>query len=279
MGRDYHIHTTFSDGTLSPEELIKTCCEKEIMDIAITDHYATRKYSDKFQVTDVGQYVRALNELKGNHPDMKIHIGLEVDFSKVYGKDPKDLDFCQLNQVDFLLFEHVNTEKVEGNPVNGRELKELLDIRKKFNGPVGLAHNDFQENFQGHIQETLICMKENDIFLELCEAEDKGKKTVDSLLLQQMMEIRKNFNSAFEVKEMLEKLKQKDSGNNAHMKHAVDGKYYFEIFEEDTWKWIQEYQIGISFSSDSHKGLQVGKCQRLTPYIQRYQLEKQIIFR
>lgn len=279
MGRDFHTHTTFSDGTLAPEELVETCRKKGITELGITDHYATRKYSEKFQVTDIGEYVQVLNTLREKNPDMKIHIGLEVDFSTVYGQNPKTLDFNQMNQVEYLLFEHVNTKEVEGNPVNGRQLEELVEIRHKFHGPVGFAHNNFQQNFQGRIEDTLATMKENDIFLELCEAEDKGKKAVDGLLLQQMMEIRKNFNSAFEVKEMLEKLKQKGSGADAHMKHAIDGKYYFELFEDRTWELIQKYGIGISTSSDSHKGLQLGKCERVTPYIQKYQLEKQMVFR
>lgn len=279
MPRDLHTHTTFSDGTLTPEELIEACRKKGVTELGITDHFATRKYSEKFQVTDIGEYVRTLSALREKNPDIKIHIGLEVDFSTVYGQDPETLDFSQMNQVEYLLFEHVNTKEVEGNPVNGRLLEELVRIRDRFRGPVGFAHNNFQQNFQGSIEETLITMKENNIFLELCEAEDKGKKAVDGLLLQQMMEIRKNFSSAFEVKEMLDKLKQKGSGADAHMKHAIDGKYYFELFEESTWKLIQKYNIGISTSSDSHKGMLLGKDERVTPYIQKYQLEKQMVFR
>lgn len=279
MIRDFHTHTTFSDGTLTPEELVEACYKRGITELGITDHYATKKYSKKFQVMDVNKYVRTLSALREKKTDIKIHIGLEVDFSNVYGQNPETLDFNQMNQVEYLLFEHVNTKEVEGNLVHGRQLEELVNIRNKFHGPVGLAHNNFQQNFQGCIEETLITMKENNIFLELCEAEDKGKKAVNELLLQQMMEIRKNFNSAFEIKEILEKLKKKETGVDVHMKHAIDGKYYFELFEDSTWELIQKYNIGISVSSDSHKGIQLGNSKKVTPYIKKYQLEKQMVFR
>ncbi len=38
MEVDLHVHTTFSDGTWTPEEVIKTAIEKNMKAIAITDH-------------------------------------------------------------------------------------------------------------------------------------------------------------------------------------------------------------------------------------------------
>ena len=277
-GIDYHVHTTCSDGVLSPEELIEACRKKGVFDIGITDHYGTTKYSEYFQVTDVKAYVEKLSMLRDENPDINLHIGLEVDFSTVYGQDPELFDYDSMNRVEYLLFEHVDTKEVEGNPVHGRTIEKLISIRNRFECPVGLAHNNFQRNFNGRIEEVVKLLKENNIFLELCEAEDKGKKVVDKVLLKQMMEIRKNFNSAFEVKEQLEKMKKQKSGDHVHMKHAEDGKYYFELFDESTWEYIHQYNLGLSLSSDSHKGLELGKCERLIPFIQTYGLENQIIF-
>jgi hypothetical protein len=277
MNTDFHLHTTFSDGTLTPEELIAECLKKNMKKVGITDHWGTRKYSEKFQVTDIPNYVDTLKELRSQYKELEIHIGLEVDFSNVYGINPEMIDFDGLNQVEYLLFEHVDTKEVEGNLVDGRKLEELIEIRSRFNIPVGLAHNHFQHNFE-NIGETVRLMKEHDIFLELCEAEDKGKKPVDKLLLQQMMEIRKNFNSAFEMTEMLNKMKQEKMEGAVRKKHAENNLYYFEHFEERTWELIQSSELRLSVSSDSHKGLEIGKSSRLDEYIKRYDLGKQLIF-
>lgn len=277
MNVDFHIHTTFSDGTLPPEELIQECIKRDMKKVGISDHWGTSKYSEKFQVTDIFAYKEELTRLRNKFPQLEIYIGLEVDFSNVYGVSPETYDYDALNQVEYLLFEHVNTDEVEGNAVNGRKLEELISIRKNFKIPVGLAHNHFQHNFPD-IEQAIIKMKENDIFLEICEAEDKGKKVVDKILLQQMMEIRKNFNSAFEVASMLEKLKAEKGNSAVRKKHAEDNRYFFEHFEERTWEMIRAYGLKISVSSDSHKGLEIGKSSITEKYLKKYDLEKQLIF-
>ncbi len=278
MQVDFHVHTNFSDGTLTPEEILKACADKKLDAVGICDHWGTSKYSDKFQVTEIGKYVSRLKSLRAGYAGMEVHIGLEVDFSNKYGVDVRQYDYNELNTVDYILFEHVNTDEVEGNPVDGRSLDELIAIRNNFSIPVGLAHNHFQKNFDGHEEETIQKLSRHNIFLELCEAEDKGKKVVDKMLLQQMMEIKKNFNSAFEVGELLSRMKGDNSGNAVRKKHAEDNKYFFEHFSENTWELIKKYKLPVSISSDSHKGLEIGKCNTLMPYLQKYDLERQIIF-
>lgn len=278
MKFDYHVHTTLSDGILTPDQLIEECRKKGVTDIGITDHYGTSKYSEKFQVMDVARYVEILQELRGRNPDITIHIGLEVDFSTMYGKEISEMNFEEMNRVEYLLFEHVNTQYVEGNKVAGRSMEELIGIRDRLSCPVGLAHNNFQQNFEGNVEPTIKAMKEHEIFLEFCEGEDKGKKAVDGLIFQQMQEIKKNFNSAFEVQELLNKMKANKNNPYVNMKHAIDGKYYFELYDESTWQLIHDYGLTVSCSSDSHKGLELGKSARILPLLKKYDLEKQLIF-
>ena len=38
---DLHLHTTFSDGKLTPTELVKLCSTRGLNTIAITDHDST----------------------------------------------------------------------------------------------------------------------------------------------------------------------------------------------------------------------------------------------
>jgi hypothetical protein len=283
MKFDFHLHTTFSDGTLSPGDLAKLCLEKGLEQIAICDHWGTKKYSNEFQVTDLQTYYENLSQLKDIFKDkLEIFIGLEIDFSQKYGADPSGYPFHDFNNLDFLLFEHVDTPNESWGPVNGRSLEEVIALREKIDTRVGLAHNHFQKNYQGRELSTIEQMKQNRIFLELCQAEDKGKQAVDSRILKQLLEIKKNIKvqegEGKTKEDLLNQLKQAKKTQLEAKKHAENGKYYFEHFTEETWQAIKECKLPLSAGSDSHKGHGIGKNDLLNHYIQKYDLQSQIVF-
>lgn len=282
MKFDFHLHTTFSDGSLSPRALAQLCLEKGMEQIAICDHWGTRKYSHEFQVTDLQAYYENLSQLKDTFKGkLKIFIGLEIDFSQKYGTDPGEYPFQHFNNLDFLLFEHVDTLNESWGPVNGRSLEEVTALRDKIDTRIGLAHNHFQKNFQGRELSIIEKMKKNRIFLELCQAEDKGKQAVDKRILKQLLEIKKNI-KVQEVagktrQDLLDKLKQAQRPQLEAKKHAENGKYYFEHFTDETWQAVKECQLPLSVGSDSHKGHGIGKNDIIKHYIEKYHLESQIV--
>ncbi len=283
MKFDFHLHTTFSDGVLSPGDLAKLCLEKGLEQIAICDHWGTKKYSNEFQVTDLPAYYENLSRLKATFKDkLEIFIGLEIDFSQKYGADPSGYPFHDFNNLDFLLFEHVDTPNESWGPVNGRSMQEVIALREKIDTWVGLAHNHFQKNYQGRELSTIEQMKQNRIFLELCQAEDKGKQAVDSRILKQLLEIKKNIKvqegEGKTKEDLLNKLKQAKKPQLEAKKHAENGKYYFEHFTNETWQAIKECKLPLSAGSDSHKGHGIGKNDLLNHYIQKYDLQSQIVF-
>jgi len=283
MKFDFHLHTTFSDGVLVPPDLAKLCLEKGMEQIAICDHWGTKKYSDEFQVTDLQAYYENLSQLKDTFKDkLKIFVGLEIDFSREYGADPGVYPIRHFNNFDFLLFEHVDTLNESWGPVNGRSLEEVIVLRDKIDTRIGLAHNHFQRNYQGRELSIIEKMKKNRIFLELCQAEDKGKQAVDSRILKQLLEIKKNIKMQ-EVEgktkqDLLSKLKQAQKPQLEAKKHAENGKYYFEHFTDETWQAIKECQLPLSVGSDSHKGHGIGKNDIISHYIEKYDLRSQIVF-
>jgi hypothetical protein len=283
MKFDFHLHTTFSDGVLSPGDLAQLCLEKGLEQIAICDHWGTKKYSNEFQVTDLQTYYENLSQLKDIFKDkLEIFIGLEIDFSQKYGTDPSGYPFHDFNNLDFILFEHVDTPNESWGPVNGRSMQEVIALRDKIDTWVGLAHNHFQKNYQGREISTIEQMKQNRIFLELCQAEDKGKQAVDSRILKQLLEIKKNIKAqegeGKTKEDLLNQLKQAKKPQLEAKKHAENGKYYFEHFTEETWQAIKEYKLPLSAGSDSHKGHGIGKNDLLNHYIQKYDLQSQIVF-
>ena len=44
---DMHIHTLYSDGDKTVEEVLKMCEEKKLEYISITDHNTTKQYGDE----------------------------------------------------------------------------------------------------------------------------------------------------------------------------------------------------------------------------------------
>jgi predicted metal-dependent phosphoesterase TrpH len=63
MNVDFHIHTRYSDGGKTPEEIIELCNTNNIKYISITDHNTFKFY----------------NELKNNNIGIKIIRGMEVE--------------------------------------------------------------------------------------------------------------------------------------------------------------------------------------------------------
>lgn len=92
MKVNYHIHTTFSDGTATPQEYIEKAIEKGFSEIAFTDHL-TIFPSDKNQETSLStskhilnltkleEYISSIKQLKVKYNNkILVRLGLEVDY-------------------------------------------------------------------------------------------------------------------------------------------------------------------------------------------------------
>ncbi|MBT3297357.1 PHP domain-containing protein [archaeon] len=155
-----HLHTTYSDGTHSPEDLIQKLKKQKVELIGLTDHAFTKKCQC---VTDFNEYLK----LK----DLGVLIGLEIDLSKRYGTDPFKLPFEKLNQFDYLLFEYIDTLEERWGEIYGRKISDLIAIRHKLKIPVGLAHNDLDWNYSRDEDKIAHILSNYDIFVELSDSE------------------------------------------------------------------------------------------------------------
>ena len=73
---DLHLHTTFSDGTLSPTELVQLCAKNGLKTISITDHDSTEGVEEAIRVADnlSGLTVIPGVELSTDVPGSEIHL-------------------------------------------------------------------------------------------------------------------------------------------------------------------------------------------------------------
>ncbi|MGC8577674.1 MAG: histidinol-phosphatase HisJ [Thermoproteota archaeon] len=92
MKVNYHIHTTFSDGTATPQEYIEKAIEKRFNEIAFTDHLTIFPRNKNQEVslstskhilnlTKFEEYVSLIKQLQVKYSSkISIKLGLEVDY-------------------------------------------------------------------------------------------------------------------------------------------------------------------------------------------------------
>ncbi|MCE5294998.1 MAG: PHP domain-containing protein [Chlamydiales bacterium] len=92
MKYDLHCHSIYSDGSLTPRELIALAQEKELSGISITDHDALQGFYD---AEHLGFPILPGVELSADFENTSIHV-LGYAFSP---KDPEFLQFCLQQRV------------------------------------------------------------------------------------------------------------------------------------------------------------------------------------
>ncbi|MCY4577479.1 MAG: PHP domain-containing protein [Chloroflexi bacterium] len=81
---DLHLHTTFSDGTLTPTQLVALCAERGLKTICISDHDTTNGLQEAFDAAAAHPDITVIPgiELSTDVPGSEIHIlGYFVDHS------------------------------------------------------------------------------------------------------------------------------------------------------------------------------------------------------
>ena len=82
--RDYHVHTTFSDGENTPEEAVLAAIKLGMSEIGFSDHsYISRPYGTVYWMSKSGEeeYKKEIARLKAKYKDrIKILCGIEQDY-------------------------------------------------------------------------------------------------------------------------------------------------------------------------------------------------------
>ena len=144
---DLHVHSTSSDGTLTPVEVVRYAKSKGLAAIALTDHDTTVGIHEAIEEGNrVGLEVIPGVELSAEYEDREIHIlGLNIDFKSallldklhIMKKDREERDprmIKKLNELGFeITLEDVKAEAVEGGVVTRAHFAAAL-LRKGYIG-------------------------------------------------------------------------------------------------------------------------------------------------
>ncbi len=80
---DLHLHTTFSDGNLTPTELVDLCAEKGLNTISITDHDSTEGIEEAIEASEKYKDFNIIPgiELSADQPGIEVHVlGYFLDY-------------------------------------------------------------------------------------------------------------------------------------------------------------------------------------------------------
>ncbi len=157
-GADLHIHTKFSDGTMSPEEVVEEASKLNLRTIAITDH-------DSVDAVEIAQNIcnkKGINlipaiELSSYYRPVDIHLlGYFIDIKN-------NMLLEKLAELRLERVERIKkiTSKLRGMGVN-IEHQEVFDVAEK--GSPGRMHvadvlcrkgycNDIRESFQKYLSD------------------------------------------------------------------------------------------------------------------------------
>jgi DNA polymerase (family 10) len=97
---DLHMHTTWSDGALSTEEMIAAARSRGLAYVAITDHSKSLGVAGGLSDEQLSEHAAEIHELDSRHSDFRVLAGTEVDIRKDGSLDYSDE---MLSKLDFVV--------------------------------------------------------------------------------------------------------------------------------------------------------------------------------
>jgi histidinol-phosphatase (PHP family) len=100
---DYHTHSTFSDGRSLPDDYITSAINAGLSEIGFSDHLTLFKEQEDWNMNpvNISPYIHHLENLRDTVKEIKIRIGLEVDYFE--GREKEIHDFLNPFPLDYVI--------------------------------------------------------------------------------------------------------------------------------------------------------------------------------
>ncbi len=118
----FHVHTTYSDGANTLEEVIRHCIKLGYEYVGISDHSQSAYYAGGLKEEELKKQREEIEALREKYPDLSIFCGVESDIKADGSLDyPDDI----LKELDFVIASVHSSLKMERAKMNERLIRAL----------------------------------------------------------------------------------------------------------------------------------------------------------
>jgi histidinol phosphatase-like PHP family hydrolase len=155
---DFHIHSDFSDGDQSPQEIMNVALRRRLSAIAITDHCdITGRFMyirDVSEPRPLRQYVDEVRQLPPND-SLEVFLGIEISGFSIDTSPPPEF-----SELDFILIETFPA-RTPTQPAYD-PIEKAIQLKKELALPIGLAHPTLS-----HLAQKIEQIDQHNLFVEL----------------------------------------------------------------------------------------------------------------
>ena len=227
---DYHIHSTFSDGSSAPEDYIPLAVSEGFREIGFSDHLTLFKEKQGWFMDPkrVPEYIEHINSLKKNNSPIKVRTGLEVDFFEKKVKETDD--FLKDLDLDYVIgsVHYLGEEKTVDEGPDFYKDKNLDSLFESYFDQVGKAAKSGLFNIIGHCD-----------LIRIYGFKPKGNPEPHYIKLARLM---KESDVAFEVN---------TNGRNRPIADFYPDRRFLHIFREEG--------VPVCVNSDAHLPARLGQ--------------------
>jgi len=160
----FHVHTHYSDGINSLEEVVKYCRKEGFQYVGITDHSQSAFYAGGLTEEDLERQHEEILVLREQYPDVGIFHGVESDI-----RSDGSLDYADptLEKLDFVIASVHSGLKMEKGKMTARLLKALSHPRVTMLGHPTNRLLLGRDSSTIDLEQVFQAAKENGVILEL----------------------------------------------------------------------------------------------------------------
>ena len=161
---DLHIHTNWSDGENSIDEMVNACIDLGYQYIAITDHSKSERIANGLDEKRILKYTREIENIRKKYPQIQILAGSEVSILKDGKLDfPKNI----LEKLDWVVGSIHSGFKMPEKEMTSRVLKAIdSDYLNLLGHPTGRIVNK-REPFEIDLDRIFEKAKEKNVLMEI----------------------------------------------------------------------------------------------------------------